>query len=78
MKRSPLGNKSSHSPMCCPGGEGGRGGWGWGIGAGRVGWGEVGENGECGLPLGEKGCDCSRSPNYCHTLSMRNIERERL
>lgn len=42
-----------------------------------MGWGEVGANGECGLPSGEKGCDYSRSSNSCHTLSVRNLKRKR-
>lgn len=57
--------------MCCPGGGGGsRPIWG-----GQ--WGEV-EPGERqrDLPLGEKGCDCSR-PCNCHILSMRNIKEQR-
>lgn len=40
-------------------------------GEGGGGWG-------CGLASGEKGCDCSRPSNYCHTLSMGNIKRESL
>ena len=68
--RSPFGNKSSHSPMCCPEGEGG------GFRRGRVRWVEVGEAGDVVYHRGERGCDCSRQSNYCHALSMRNIKRE--
>lgn len=53
--------------MCCPKGKGG---------VGWVGRCEVGEVGDVVYHWGRKGVDCSCSSNYCHTLSMRNIERE--